>query len=77
MVDMNRQEYLDKAHQLLADGNTYKPIHVDPTDKLKNRLTQALRGIKSQGGLSDSMYKRIYPTSAVPPKFYCLSKIHV
>ena len=74
MVVMDRQDYFNKAHQLLADTNTEKPIHKDPTNKLKNKLPQIPRDIKSQGGLSGSRYKRLYPTSAVASKFYGLPK---
>ena len=77
MVLVNRQDYYDKANQLLADCNTHKPIHKGPTNKLKKRMAQTLRDINSQGGLSDSMYKGIYPTSAVTPKFCCLPKKYI
>ena len=76
MGDTGRQDYTDKAHQLLADSNTYRLINKDPTNKLKNKLAQTCRDIKLHGGLSDSRYKRIYPTSAVLPKFYEIPKIH-
>ena len=64
---MDREDYINKAHQLLSDTNTYKPIPKDPTSKCKNKLVQTLRDIKTQGGFSDSKYKRLYPTSTVPP----------
>ena len=70
MVVMNRQDYIDKVQQLLTDHNTYRPVNKYPTNRLKNKLTQSLRDIKAQGGLSDHKYRRLYPTSAVPPKFY-------
>ena len=66
MVVKDRQDYSNKAHQLLADTNTDNPLHKDPTNKLKNKLAQTLRDITSQGGLSDAKYKRLYPTSTVP-----------
>ena len=56
-----------KAHQLLADTNTYKPIPTDPSSKLKNKLAQTLRDIETEGELSDNKYKRLYPTSVVAP----------
>ena len=54
MIVMNREDYTDKAQLLLADLNTYKPIKRDPTNKLKNQLSQTLRDIKNQEGLNDS-----------------------
>ena len=35
-----------------------------------------MRNIKTQGGLSDEVNRRLYPTGAGSPKFYGLPKIH-
>ena len=35
-----------------------------------------LKTIKAEGGISDAVYKRIYPTGAGSTKFYGLPKIH-
>ena len=48
----------------------------DPTSSLKNKLISLLKEIKQTGGLSTNKYKQLYPTSAVPPKFYGLPKRH-
>ena len=69
MVVMDREDYTDKAHLLLADTNTYKPITKDPTNRLKNKLSKTLKDIKNQRGLNDYIYSKVYPTSAVAPKF--------
>ena len=76
MVIMDKQQYMDKATALLQDTNTYRTIPKDPTNKLKNKLIGILRDIKQTGGLKDTTYHKAYPTSAVPPKFYGLPKIH-
>ena len=76
MVIMGKRDYTKKALSLLADSNTYKTISKDPTNKLKNKLIGILKDIKQAGGLKDSTYYKMYPTSTVPPKFYDLSKIH-
>ena len=76
MVVMDREDYSVKAQSLLADTNTYKTIIKDPTNKLKNKLSQTLKDIKNQGRLSDHSYRKVYPTSVVAPKFYNLPKIH-
>ena len=57
MVLLDRQDYIDKAHQLLSDLNTYRPINKDPTNKHKNKQEQTLSNIKTQGGLIDHKYK--------------------
>ena len=76
MVVMDRQDYIDKAHKLLSELNTYRPINKDPTNKLKNKLGQTLRDIKTHGGFSDNKYERLYSTSTFPSKFYGFPKIH-
>ena len=76
MVVMDRDDYNYKAHQLLSDAHTYKPIPKDLTKILKNKLAQTLRDINTQGGPFDSKYKRLYPTSVVAPKLYSLPRIH-
>ena len=76
LVVMGRTEYNSKVQKLLEDGGTYKEIKTDPTNKLKNKLVNLLRNIKAEGGITDQLYKKMYPTGAVAPKFYGLPKIH-
>ena len=59
MVVMDREDYIDKAQLLLTDTNMYKPITKDPTNKLKNKLSQTLRDIKNQGGLNEHIYRKV------------------
>ena len=47
-----------------------------PPANSKNKLISLLKDIKQTGGLTMNKYKQLYPTSAVPPKFYGLPKIH-
>ena len=75
MVIMDRQDYIDKANNLLSQ-NTYRPIQWDPTNTIKNKLITILKRVKSQTGLINQTYKAMYPTGCVPPKFYGLPKIH-
>ena len=76
MVIMDQQDYINKAQSLLQDTNTCKVLPKDPTSHLKNKLITLLKDIKQTGGLSTQKYKQLYPTSAVPPKFNGLPKIH-
>ena len=76
MVIMDQQDYTNKGLALLQDTNTCKVLHNDPTPQLKNKLISLLKDIKQTGGLTTQKYKQIYPTSAVPTKFYGLPKIH-
>ena len=76
MVIMDQQDYTNKAQALLQDTNKYKVLLKDLTSQLKNKLITLLKDIKQTGGLTTQKYKQLYPTSAVPPKFYGLPKIH-
>ena len=75
MVIMDRQDYINKANQLL-NQDTYKVITKDPTNTIKNKLINILKNIKTKTGLGTNTYTSMYPTCCVPPKFYGLSKIH-
>ena len=35
-----------------------------------------MKTIKSEGGINDNIYKRLYPTGASTPKYYGLPKVH-
>ena len=75
MVVMDREEYIQKSEELLNQPN-YKILQTDPTTKFKNKLISLLKSIKSEGGIHENTYKRLYPTGATPPKYYGLPKIH-
>ena len=75
LVVMNKTDYINKSEELL-NTSTYKRIPEDPTNKQKAKLINILRKIKSEGGLSEDGYKKMYPTGAVSPKYYGLPKIH-
>ena len=76
LVVLDQEEYNTKAKALLGDASTYKEISIDPTNKLKNKLISLLKKIKADGGINEQLYKKMYPTGAVAPKFYGLPKIH-
>ena len=72
---MNKEDYEKKAEELLSQ-TTYSKINNDPTTKFKNKLINLLKTIKTQGGINEALYKKLYPTGAGVPKFYGLPKIH-
>ena len=76
IVIMDKEDYQEKAKALLEDQGTYKALKSDPTSRIKSKLISLLKKIKSEGGIDDTQYKKMYPTGAVPPKFYGLPKIH-
>ena len=75
MVIMDRQEYINKSNNLLAQS-AYRPIPRDSTNKIKGKLITMVRKVKNQTGLDSNKYKAMYPLDHSPPKFYGLSKIH-
>ena len=66
MVIMDKEDYTKKAQPLLQDTNTYKVLNKDPTSRLKNKLIQTLNDIKQSGGISNSKYRKLYPTVLSP-----------
>ena len=68
MVIMDRQDYINKANQLL-NQNTCRSLPKDPTSSIKNKLINILKRVKNQTGLDSNTYKSMYPTGCVPPKF--------
>ena len=75
MVVMDRDDYNKKAEELLHQP-AYRPIPNDPTNKYKTKLISLLKSIKTEGGINESTYKRLYPTGAGSPKFYGLPRVH-
>ena len=75
MVVMDKQDYINKANQLL-NQNTYKVISKDPTNTIKNKLINILKGIKTKTGVGSNTYKSMYPTGCVPTQVLCPPKIH-
>ncbi len=76
VVVMNTVDYKTKAKSLLADSDTYKVLKKDPTAKFTDRLVKLLQKVKQEGGISELLYKTLYPTSTLIPRFYGLPKIH-
>ena len=66
MVVMEREEYEKKSEELLSES-TYSVLPSDPTTKQKNKLIGICKTMKSEGGINDNIYKRLYPTGASTP----------
>ena len=75
LVVMDKEEYINKAQDLLKE-EAYKIIPEDPTNKQKNKLIQLLKKIKTECGINEENYKKMYPTGAGIPEFYGLPKVH-
>ena len=72
---MIEADYNRNAEELL-NTTTYKKIPEDLTSRQKSKLISILKNIKAEGGLSEEVYRRMYPTGAVSPKFHGPPKIH-
>ena len=66
MVVMDRDDYNRKAEDILHQA-AYKPIPNDPTNKYKTKLISLLKSIKTEGGIDESTYKRLFPTGPGSP----------
>ena len=75
IVVLDKEEYIKKADKLLSQSS-YKNISTDTTTRYKNKLITLLKKIKTEGGMDNVTYRRLYPTGASPPKFYGLPKVH-
>ena len=75
MVVLDIEDFTAKSETLLTQPN-YKVLKTDPTNKYKNKLVGLFKTIKAEGGIDDITYKRLYPTGAVPSKYYGLPKVH-
>ena len=75
MEVMDRQDYINKSNQLLSQPAS-RTIPRDPANKIKPKLINILKRIKSQTGLDNNIYRAMYPMGYGAPKFYGLPKIH-
>ena len=75
MVVMDKDDYNTKSEELLQTP-TYQILNTDPTSKHKKKLIALLKTIKAEGGISETTYKKLYPTGATAPKYYGLPKVH-
>ena len=73
MVIMDRQDYVNKSNQLL-DQPAYRAIPRDPMNKIKTKLINRLKRVKSQTGLDNNTYKAMYLRGCRAPKFYGLPR---
>lgn len=73
VVILDATKYADKCMELL-NTDQFKKLLNDPTATTERKIQNALRKIKSK--LSESEYKRLYPTGSAPARFYGTAKIH-
>ena len=77
VVVLNTEDYHRKCEQLLSDSNTYTNLgKKDPKCKYKKELVSVLQKLEKEGGINRVEYRKLYPTTETPPKFYGLPKVH-
>ena len=64
LVVMGKGDYIRKMNELLEYTNTDRPLNMDPTNKQKGKLINILRRIKTESGIEDTTYRKMYPTGA-------------
>ena len=74
MVVMDKDDYITKVESSIQP--TYRVLPRDPTNQIKAKLITKLRRIKKDTNLEEGMYKAMYPTGCISPKFYGLPQIH-
>ena len=75
IVVMHKEDYIHQVQELLSHP-AYRVIPRDPTNRIKAQLITKLRKIKKDNNMDEGIYKAMYPTGCVSPKFYGLPKIH-
>ena len=60
----------------VVDVTLLSKVPADPTTRYKNKLISILKSIKTEGGMNEVTYRRLYPTGASSPKFHGLPKVH-
>ena len=66
LVVLNTEDHKKRAEDLL-NQNTYRTLTTDPTMRLKNKMINLLKSIKSKGGITEELYKRLYLTGLGHP----------
>lgn len=73
-VIMNRKEYDEKVEAMPIDSKTYQTLASDPAKKCEKKLKDLLHRYKDK--IQEAIYRRIYITDGITPRFYGLPKIH-
>ena len=72
---MDKHQYREKALSLLNDRNTYLILKSDPTSKTQRKLNKMLLDLKKAGIINEDLYRMLYCSDGLSPRFYGLPKI--
>ena len=78
IVIMDKSDYILECQTQLNDTNFYKPLQNDPTNHLKDVITDEINNMHDQKIISENEYKYLNEDLQKPrtPVFYGLPKIH-
>ena len=68
-VVMDKQEYLDKCNSMLQDTKNVQEAETRPYSQIQERSRGTAKGTESREVISNTLHKRLYPTSDQPPRF--------
>ena len=76
VVILNKNDYIKKMGELLADSSTFQRIEQDQTIKQENRLNRKLAELKNNGFLTEQDYQYARSRGSQPARIYGLPKTH-
>ena len=75
VVVMDKHQYREKDLSLLNDRNTYSIPKSDPTSKTQRKLNKMLLDLKKACIINEDLYRILYSSDGLSPRFYGLPKI--
>ncbi|XP_044757504.1 uncharacterized protein LOC123315739 [Coccinella septempunctata] len=75
-VAIFREEYDQKALNILDDNTTYCQINEDPTKNVQSKLNKIVTKLYKEKKIGESTYKLLKCTNGLCPRIYFLPKIH-
>ena len=66
----------DASAKMSAQLGDAKKIDNDPTNSLLSKFQRSLSKLRKEGKFTDTEYREIYPSDAVPPRMYGMVKAH-
>ena len=74
-VVMDSTQYASNLGDLLAE-DSYRLLPRNPTARIENWVTDALKSVEKDGNLSEQARKKLTPRQSTVPQIYGLPKIH-
>ncbi|CAH8591236.1 unnamed protein product [Schistosoma mattheei] len=75
-VIMDKEEYVEKAEELIEYKSAYKLMDINPVKRLDNRISKTLNKLIKAGEITKQDQWRMKSNGPVLPRFYSRPKIH-